>query len=235
MKKKFSNRVNLIGSSGIRRFFDLVMNSKDVISLGVGEPDFITPWAIREEAIYSLEKGFTSYTSNQGMESLRHAISRYLKLQFNVSYSHRTETLVTVGASEGLDLSLRSIINPGDEVIVLEPTFVSYVPLITLAGGVPIPLDTTDTGFLPDIKRLKALISPKTKAIIICSPNNPTGAVIPKRLLLKIAELVEKYDLWVISDEIYAEICFDNTFCSFGVLPNMKKRTILLLLMKEMH
>lgn len=228
MKNKFSKRVDLIVSSGIRRFFDLVMNSKDVISLGVGEPDFVTPWSIREEAIYSLEKGFTSYTSNQGMLSLRQSISSYLKLKYRLNYSYKNEVLVTVGASEGVDLSLRAIINPGDEVIVPMPTFVSYEPLITLSGGVCVPLDTTDTQFLPDIKQLKSLITDKTKAIILCSPNNPTGAVIPKKILIQIAELAEKYDFWVISDEIYSEICYDDSFSSFGSIPNVKSRCILL-------
>ena len=228
MKQKFSNRVDLISSSGIRRFFELVMSSKDVISLGVGEPDYITPWAIREEAIYSIEKGFTSYTSNQGMESLRKSIVSFLKEKYALKYSYKTEILITVGASEGVDLSLRSIINTGDEVIIPTPTFVSYSPLVTLSGGTAIPLDTTDTKFLPDIKKLKSLITKNTKAIVLCSPNNPTGAIIPKKILEQIAELAEKHDFWVISDEIYSEICYDDSFCSFGSIPNMKKRCILL-------
>jgi Aspartate/tyrosine/aromatic aminotransferase len=204
------------------------MNSKDVISLGVGEPDFATPWSVREEAIYSLEKGTTAYTSNQGIEELRNKISAYLNSRFSVKYSHKHEVLVTVGASEAIDISLRTILNPGDEVIIFEPSFVSYSPLVKLAGGIPISLDTTTTDFLPDIKELKKLISKKTKAVIFCSPNNPTGAVIPRKLLIKIAELAEIFDFWVISDEIYAEICFDKTFVSFASLPSVKKRCILI-------
>ncbi|NQY75333.1 MAG: aminotransferase class I/II-fold pyridoxal phosphate-dependent enzyme [Candidatus Margulisbacteria bacterium] len=228
MRYPFSKKLETIPPSGIRRFFDLVLTSEDVISLGVGEPDFVTPWQIREAAIFALEKGYTSYTSNQGLPELRLAICDYVKERFGVQYHRDHETMVTVGVSEGVDITLRALLNPGDEVILPEPTYVCYDPLVKLAGGRVISVDTSKSGFIPDPKAIEKAITPKTKAIILCSPNNPTGRVIPKSILLKISKLALKHDIWVISDEVYAEILFKGKYTSFAALPHMKERTILL-------
>lgn len=227
MRDDFSRILETIPPSGIRRFFDLVIGAKDIISLGVGEPDFVTPWGIREDAIYSLEKGMTSYTSNQGLQELRDAISDYIGTRFGGHYDPIHEILVTVGVSEAVDVTVRALLNPGDEVIVPEPSYVCYSPLIQLAGGVVVPLDTSPT-FVPDPARLEAKITPRTKAIVLCSPNNPTGRVIPKETLLQIAEIARKHDLWVLSDEVYAELTYDEAYTSFASLPHMKERTVLL-------
>lgn len=228
MTLPYSKIIDGIPPSGIRKFFDLVANSDNVISLGVGEPDFVTPWNIREEAIYSLEKGFTSYTSNNGMPECRQAISDYVKKNYTASYNPETEILVTTGVSQGIDITLRSILNPGDEVIIPEPTFVCYGPLVHLAGGKPVGVNTSDTQLIPDPKRLAKTITKKTKAIILCSPNNPTGMVIPKPILIDILKLAERHNLWVISDEIYADLVYDEPYHSVASLPNAKRRTILL-------
>lgn len=227
MKNNFSNIIEQIPPSGIRRFFDLVIGQKDIISLGVGEPDFITPWSIREEAIFSIEQGRTSYTSNQGLPELREQISQYIKRQFKCKYDPKEEILVTVGVSEAIDIVLRSILNPKDEVILPEPCFVCYNPLIQLAGGTVVPIDTSKTNFILDPKELEHKITPKTKALILSSPNNPTGSVIPKEVLEEIAKIVKKYDLWVLSDEIYAELTYDMEYTSFASIENMKEHTIL--------
>ena len=228
MSTEFSRTLEEVPPSGIRRFFDLVASSKDVISLGVGEPDFVTPWCIREEAIASVEKGFTTYTSNSGLPECRRAIATYLKTRFDCDYSPDTELMITNGVSEGVDVTLRTLLNPGDEVILPEPNYVCYAPLIHLAGGTVISLDTSHTGFIPDPKALEACITPRTKALILCTPNNPTGAVIPKSIMIEIAKLAKKYDFWVISDEIYAELTYDEPFVSFAALPEVKERTILM-------
>ncbi len=228
MKSKFSKIIDQIPPSGIREFFDLVAQSDDVISLGVGEPDFVTPWHIRAEAIYSLENGQTSYTSNKGLPECRQEIANYMDRRFGCCYDADEEIIVTVGVSEAIDIALRAILNPGDEVIVPEPTFVCYAPLVQLAGGTVRSLDTSKTDFIPDIKALEKAITKNTKAIILCSPNNPTGRVIPKKILQGIADLAEKHDFWVISDEVYAELTYDKSFVSFGALKKMKARTILL-------
>lgn len=235
MINEFSDRIDKIPSSGIRTFFDLVENAKDIISLGVGEPDFSTPWFIRDEAIYALEKGYTTYTSNLGLLELRKAIASYVERLYAVSYNIENEILVTNGVSEAVDLIFRSILNAGDEVILPTPMYVCYQPLITLAGGTVVPCNMADTGFSPDPDRIASLITKKTKAIVLCYPHNPTGMSISKSTLKKIAELAEKHDLWVISDEIYAELQFEPGFVSFANLPKMKKRTVLLNGLSKSH
>lgn len=214
--------------SGIRRFFDLAANVEGVISLGVGEPDYVTSWKVREASIQSLEEGFTSYTSNAGLFELREAISEYLVDRFHVAYNPEDQVLVTVGASQAIDLALRSVVNPGDEVIVVEPSFVAYAPLISLLGGVPVPVETTSKDdFKLQPEQIEEVVTPQTKALLICSPNNPTGSLLNKQELEAIAQIVKKYDLLVISDEIYAELSYDEPYTSFAAIDGMKDQTIL--------
>lgn len=215
--------------SGIRRFFNLAAEMDDVISLGVGEPDFVTPWHIREACVYSLEKGYTSYTANQGTPKLREAIAQYLEKQFQLRYNPATEILVTVGVSEALDLALRALIQPGDEVLLQDPCFVSYGPCAQLAGGRPVPLATRiEENFQVTGEMVEKAITPKTKALLICNPNNPTGATISKKHLLDIADVVKQHDLIVIADEIYERLTYREEHISFASLPGMQQRTILL-------
>ncbi|MFJ5714048.1 aminotransferase [Neobacillus sp. NPDC093127] len=215
--------------SGIRKFFDLAAGMKDVISLGVGEPDFITPWNIREAAILSLEQGFTSYTANAGLLELREEISAYLGTRFGVSYNAKNQIIVTVGASQAIDLAFRAILNQGDEVLIVEPAFVSYAPLVSLAGGKPIAVSTSaENGFKVTPEQIEQAITEKTKAILLCFPNNPTGTSLNKAELMEIAKIIEKHDLLVVSDEIYAELSYDETFTSFAAIPGMYERTILI-------
>ncbi|KXG09674.1 aminotransferase [Anoxybacillus rupiensis] len=227
-KTYVSETVSRLKPSGIRRFFDLAASMDGVISLGVGEPDFITSWNVREACILSLEQGHTSYTANAGLMELREEISSYLLRKFQVKYCPEGEVLVTVGASQALDLALRAIINPGDEVIIVEPSFVSYGPLVTLAGGTPIPVRTegTDEFKLRPQQILQALTE-RTKAILLCSPNNPTGTVLNKEELAAIAHIANMHDLLVISDEIYAELTYDENYTSFAAVGGMRERTIL--------
>ncbi|MGG3939390.1 aminotransferase [Anoxybacillus kestanbolensis] len=228
-KTYVSETVSRLKPSGIRRFFDLAASMEGVISLGVGEPDFITPWSVREACILSLEQGYTSYTANAGLWELRKEISDYLARRFEVLYDPANEIIVTVGASQALDVSLRAIINPGDEVIVVEPSFVSYAPLVALAGGVPIPIQTSGKQqFKLQPEQIEQVVTPKTKALIICSPNNPTGTVLHAEELAQIARIVAKHDLLVISDEIYAELCYDEQYTSFPAIAHMRERTILI-------
>ncbi|APH03882.1 aminotransferase [Bacillus weihaiensis] len=223
-----SETVKGLKPSGIRKFFDLAASMEGVISLGVGEPDFVTPWAVREASILSLEQGHTSYTANAGLLELREVISDYLLKVSKQSYNPKEEILVTVGASQALDVALRAIVNPGDEVIVIEPSFVSYASLVSLAGGTPISLQTEgDMEFKLQPKELEKVITDKTKAIILCSPSNPTGTVLDKEELEGIAEIIEKHDLLVISDEIYAELTYDRDYTSFVSIEGMRERTIL--------
>ncbi|MDR1452798.1 MAG: aminotransferase class I/II-fold pyridoxal phosphate-dependent enzyme [Candidatus Margulisbacteria bacterium] len=224
---KYSQVVSRMPPSGIRRFFDLIIGRKDIISLGVGEPDFVTPWSIREKAFYALEKGRTSYTSNWGLLELRQEIAKYLT-KYKLSYDPASELLITFGVSEAVDLVLRSILNPGDEVIVAEPCYVSYQPLIELAGGRAVSLNTARTNFIPRAQEIAKLLTPRTKALFICSPNNPTGAVMPRSELQKIAALAKKQDIWVISDEVYAELVYGEPHFSIGALPGLKERAIIL-------
>ncbi|WP_312469713.1 aminotransferase [Neobacillus sp.] len=215
--------------SGIRKFFDLAAGMKDVISLGVGEPDFITPWNIREAAILSMEQGFTSYTANAGLLELREEISIYLKTRFNVEYDAKNQIIVTVGASQAIDLAFRAILNQGDEVLIVEPAFVSYAPLVSLAGGKPIAVSTSAAnGFKVTPEQIEQAITEKTKAILLCFPNNPTGTSLNETELIEIAKMINKHDLLVVSDEIYAELTYDETFTSFASIDGMYERTILI-------
>ncbi|WP_175640599.1 aminotransferase [Metabacillus schmidteae] len=223
-----SSTVKNLKPSGIRKFFDLASSMEGVISLGVGEPDFVTPWNVREASILSLEQGHTSYTANAGLLELRKEISHYVKEKTGITYSAKEEVLVTVGASQALDIALRAIVNPGDEVIVIEPSFVAYSSLVSLAGGVPVSVQTSgELEFKLQPSDLEKAITDKTKAIILCSPSNPTGTVLNKEDLEKIAGIIEKHDLLVISDEIYAELTYDETYTSFVSVKGMAERTIL--------
>jgi aminotransferase len=200
-----------------------------VISLGVGEPDFATPWHIREAAIYSLEKGYTMYTSNSGMPELRRELSRYLKDNYNLSYDPNSELLITVGVSEALDLATRAILDPGDEVIMPDPCYVSYSPCVILAGGIPIMVPTSEeSNFELSAADIEARVTNKTKAILIGYPSNPTGAVMSKEKLLRLAEVARRHQLLVISDEIYARLVYGVKHTCFATLPEMKENTILL-------
>jgi aminotransferase len=224
-----SHKVSSISPSGIRKFFDLLSSLEGVISLGVGEPDFVTPWHIREAAIHSLEKGYTMYTSNYGLLELREEIARYLKLHHGLNYHPECEILITVGVSEGFDLALRAILNPGDEVIVPDPCYVAYPACITLAGGTPIPIPThKDSDFAIKASDIEPRITEKTKAILIGYPANPTGAVMSREELSEIADLARQYNLLVISDEIYARLTYGVEHTCFASLAGMKEQTILL-------
>lgn len=228
--EKISRQVASIPRSGIRDFFELVQGRDDVISLGVGEPDFATPWHIREAAIYSLEKGHTSYTSNLGMPPLRKAISRYVEGFFGVGYDPGSEVLVTVGVSEAIDLALRALLNPGDEVVFHSPCYVSYLPSIALAYGVPVDVPTRkEDSFAIKAEMLEAAITPKTRVLMLNFPTNPTGAVMPRDELEKIAALCVKHDLVVLSDEIYCELSYgQGEHVSIASMPGMRERTVLL-------
>jgi len=215
--------------SGIRKFFDVAASMEDVVSLGVGEPDFVTPWNIRDQAIAALQDGYTSYTANAGLLELREEIANYINRRFHVDYDARDQIIVTVGASQSIDLAFRAILNPGDEVLILEPSFVSYASLVTLAGGVPIRIATSvENGFKVTPEQIEAAITDRTKAILLCTPNNPTGTCLSRDELTAIADVVEKHDLLVVSDEIYAELTYDEEFTSFAHIPGMYERTILI-------
>lgn len=221
-------RATQIPPSGIRKFFDIVAERKDAISLGVGEPDFVTPWHIRDAGIYSLEKGHTYYTSNSGMLPLREAVSRYLKRRFSLEYCPKTETLITVGGSEAIDLAVRSLIGPGDEVLIPEPSFVCYTPCVTLAGGTPVPLPTKEEDdFRLTAKTLRDAITPKTKLLVFPFPNNPTGAIMEKEHLIEIADVLKDTNILILSDEIYGELTYGKKHISIASIEGMKKRTIL--------
>jgi aminotransferase len=229
MDNFISQKVNSISPSGIRKFFDLLSSLEGVISLGVGEPDFVTPWHIREAATYSLERGYTMYTSNYGMLELRQELAGYLERHYGISYQHEREILVTVGVSEGLDLAMRAILNPGDEVIIPEPWYVSYPPCVILAGGIPVFVPTSkQNNFALKAEDVEPLINKQTKAILIGYPSNPTGAVMSREELSKIARLAQKYNLLVISDEIYARLVYGVEHTCFASLPGMREQTILL-------
>lgn len=228
MKELVSKKVQEIQPSGIRAFFDLVLGMKDVISLGVGEPDFTTPWNIREAGIYSLEQGFTSYTSNKGLYKLRLGISRYLKNRYGLEYCPDEEILVTVGASEGMDLVLRTILNPGDKVLVPIPSYVSYGPLTELAGGIPVFINTKKENFKLTPKAIEKNIDKKTKALILNYPNNPTGVSYTRKELGEINKVLLKHKVICISDEIYGDLTYDFEHTAFATLPGAKGNTILL-------
>lgn len=224
----FSNGAKAMRPSGIRRFFDIAAEMKDCITLGVGEPDFKTPWAIREAGIESLERGRTFYTSNAGLALLRQEICNYMQRRFSLGYNPQTQTLVTVGGSEAIDACLRAFVSPGDEVLVPEPSFVCYHPLTTLAGGVPVPIPLkSENGFQLTAQALKAAITPKTKLLVLPYPNNPTGAVMRLPQLEEIAEVLRGTDIVVLSDEIYAELTYGSQrHISIASLPGMAERTV---------
>lgn len=228
--KMLSKQVMDMPRSGIREFFDLATGSKDIISLGVGEPDFVTPWNIREAAIASLEKGHTTYTSNYGLESLRRAISKYVEDFFHVEYDPLCEILPTVGVSEAIDLALRCLLNPGDEVLYHEPCYVSYAPTVMMAYGTPKAVETSiDDLFALNPAKLEAAITPHTKVLMLNFPTNPTGSIAPRKTLEEIAAICVKYDLFVLTDEIYSELRYDEEeHTSIAALPGMKDRTLLL-------
>ena len=225
-----SRQVAGLPRSGIREFFDLVIGSKGIISLGVGEPDFVTPWNIREAAIFSLEKGHTTYTSNYGLESLRRAIAVYVQDFFHVEYDPLYEILPTVGVSQAIDLALRCLLNPGDEVLYHEPGYVSYAPTVALTYAVARPVETSiDDLFALSPEKLEAAITPKTKVLMLNFPTNPTGSIAPRETLEKIAEICKKHDIFVLTDEIYSELRYDGIpHTSIASLPGMKERTLLL-------
>ncbi|MDD5697451.1 MAG: aminotransferase class I/II-fold pyridoxal phosphate-dependent enzyme [Victivallaceae bacterium] len=227
---RIAEHVKKIPRSGIREFFELVVDcDDDVISLGVGEPDFVTPWVIRESAIYSLDRGHTSYTSNQGLLSLRKEICNYVNCNFGVNYIPETECLVTVGVSEALDLAMRALVNPGDEVLYSEPCYVSYGAEIRLVHGVPVVIENTaDTEFSPDIGQLKAAITPKTKILMLNFPCNPTGATLRLEQMEEIAAIAVKNDLIVFTDEIYSELSYVKRLPTIASLPGMRERTVFL-------
>lgn len=230
MDYKISKKVEQLAPSGIRAFFDLVLGMKDVISLGVGEPDFVTPWSVREQAIYTLEQGYTSYTSNKGMPELRKEIAHFVKKRFGLTYDFDKEILITVGVSEGLDLAVRALLNPQDKVIVPEPVYVSYGPVVELAGGTAVPLYTTiEEEFKITPQSLEEVCRKhKPKALMINYPCNPTGASYNKKELQGLAKVIKKYNLFVISDEVYDELTYDFDHTPFASLPGMKERVLYL-------
>lgn len=220
--------VTEIPPSGIRKFFDIAAEMKDAISLGVGEPDFVTPWHIRDKGIHSLQKGQTHYTANKGLKELREEISSYLDRRFNLKYDALTQTIVTVGGSEAIDLVFRAVIDPGDEVLVPEPSFVCYQPLTRLAGGVPVPITTkAENNFKITPDELKSVITPKTKILVLPYPNNPTGGIMTKEDLEAIAEVLRGTNILVLSDEIYAELTYGRKHCSIAEIDGMYDRTVI--------
>lgn len=229
MRNPLSKKVETIQPSGIRKFFDIVSEMEDVISLGVGEPDFDTPWHIRDEGIYTLEKGRTFYTSNSGLKELRVAIAEYLRRRFEVSYDPLHEILVTVGGSEGIDVALRAMLDPGDEVLIPEPCYVSYVPCVVLADGVPVTIELKEENqFRLTKEELLAAITDKTKILVMPFPNNPTGGVMRREDLEEIAQVCIEKDIYVLSDEIYSELTYGADHVSIASLPGMKERTLLI-------
>lgn len=224
-----SQRARALPPSGIRKFFDLLSSMEGVISLGVGEPDFVTPWHVREAAIYSLEKGYTMYTSNRGMPELRQALADHLKSLYGVSYNPDTELLVTVGVSEALDLAMRAIIDPGDEVILADPSYVAYPACISLAGGVLVPVRTfAEAGFALTAEAVESRITVRTKAILLGYPSNPTGTVMARSELVEIGNLAQRHDLLLVSDEVYARLVYGVEHTCVASLPGLRERTILL-------
>ena len=231
MRDPLSKTIKTIEPSGIRKFFDLVteMDDDDVISLGVGEPDFDTPWHIRDEGIYSLEKGRTFYTSNAGLKELKVEIAKYLDRRFDLHYDYNKEIIVTVGGSEAIDIAMRAMLDPGDEVLIPQPSYVSYVPCCVLANGTPVTIELkAENEFRLTAEELEAAITPKTKLLVMPFPNNPTGAVMEKKDLEAVAEVVKKHDLFVLSDEIYCELTYLENHVSIASLPGMKERTIVI-------
>ncbi len=231
MRNPLSERIVGIPFSGIRKFFDIAAEMKDVISLGVGEPDFDTPWHIRDEGIYSLEKGQTSYTSNAGLKELKMEIAKYLERRFQVSYDYNTEMMITVGGSEAIDIAMRAMLDPGDEVLVPQPSYVSYGPCAELANGVPVIINLKEEhDFRLTAQELEDAITPRTKLLVLPFPNNPTGAVMERKDLEAIAEVIKKHDIFVLSDEIYGELTYleGRDHVTIASLPGMRERTVLI-------
>lgn len=229
MRNFISQRTQEIPPSGIRKFFDLVLTMDDVVSLGVGEPDFNTPWNICESSIYSIEQGGTSYTSNRGLQALRDTLSQYLARHYGVNYDSNSEMVITTGVSEALDIAIRAITDPGDEIIVAQPSYVSYAPCVTLAGGTPVPLRCTEKDhFKINPDTLAEQITPKTKALVMNFPNNPTGGVMTKSDLKGIADIIIDHDLLLISDEVYAELTYEGSHCVTATVSDLWERTITL-------
>ncbi|MBQ9278862.1 MAG: aminotransferase class I/II-fold pyridoxal phosphate-dependent enzyme [Lachnospiraceae bacterium] len=230
MRNPLSKTIQDIKPSGIRKFFDIVSEMPEAISLGVGEPDFDTPWHIREEGIYSLEKGRTFYTSNSGLLELREEICKWYKRKYDVDYDYKKEALLTVGGSEGIDVALRAMLDPGDEVIIPQPCYVSYVPCVELAGGVPVTIELkNENEFRLTPEELLEAITDKTKILILAFPSNPTGAIMTREDLEPIAKICKEKDLFVISDEIYSELTYaGEKHCTIGSFPGMKERTIII-------
>lgn len=229
MRNPLSEKIVQIQPSGIRKFFDIVSEMKDAISLGVGEPDFDTPWHIREEGIYSLEKGRTFYTSNAGLKELKEEIARYMKRRFELLYNPNGEIYVTVGGSEAIDGALRAMLDSGDEVIIPQPCYVSYEPCVILADGVPVIVELKEENeFKLKREQLESVVTDKTKILVMPFPNNPTGAIMTKEDLTEIAEFVLEHDLFVISDEIYSELTYGTNHVSIASFPNMRERTIVI-------
>ena len=229
MRNPLSKKVQAIAPSGIRRFFEIANEIPGVISLGVGEPDFDTPWIIRDEGMYTLQKGHTFYTANAGLLELREEIGYYLNRRYQLSYDPKEEILVTVGGSEAIDLALRAMLDPGDEVIIAEPCYVSYLPCVVLADGVPVTIQLKEENeFRLQAEELEAVITEKTKVIILSYPNNPTGAIMEKEDLEAIAKVILKHDLFVISDEIYSELSYQNNHISIAAIPGMRDRTVVI-------
>ena len=227
MKSPVSRQIQEIKPSGIRKFFDIVNTMDDAISLGVGEPDFDTPWRVRDEAIYSLEQGRTFYTSNAGLMELKVAVSEYLDRKYDLRYDPKTEMMMTVGGSEAIDIGLRAMLDPGDEVIIPEPSYVSYVPCTVLAGGVPVIINLKESDeFRLTAQELEDAITEKTKVLILPYPNNPTGAIMEREDLEAIAEVIRRHDIYVMTDEIYSELTYQMDHVSIASLPGMKERTV---------
>lgn len=229
MRNPLADKVVQIKPSGIRKFFDIVSEMEDAISLGVGEPDFDTPWHIRDEGIYSLEKGRTFYTSNAGLKELKQEVVRYINRKQGIEYDAGSEVIITVGGSEAIDIGLRAMLNPGDEVLIPQPSYVSYEPCVVLADGVPVIINLkAENEFRLTAKELKEAITDKTKVLILPFPNNPTGAIMERKDLEEIAEVIIENDLFVMSDEIYAELTYKGEHVSIAAIPGMRERTILI-------
>ena len=229
MRNPLNKTIVTIEPSGIRKFFDIVSEMKDAISLGVGEPDFDTPWHIRDEGIYSLEKGRTHYTSNAGLKELKAEIAKFLSRRYGLSYDYNKEMFVTVGGSEAIDIAMRAMLDPGDEVLIPQPSYVSYLPCAVLANGTPVVIELKEENqFRLTAEELEAAITPKTKLLVLPFPNNPTGAVMEKEDLERIAELVIRHDLFVLSDEIYSELTYLERHVSIASLPGMRERTLVI-------
>lgn len=229
MRDFICSRIKMIKPSGIRRLFDIANEIPDVISLGVGEPDFDTPWHVREEGIYALQKGRTFYTSNSGLPELREEICKNIKRKYGLDYNSKNEVVVTIGGSEAIDIALRTLIDPGDEIVYPEPCFVSYQPCILLSDGVPVPIElSAETEFRLTPEKLESAITEKTKALLISYPSNPTGAIMERADLEKIADVVRRHDIMVITDEIYSELSYKDRHVSIANMPGMQERTILI-------